>query len=139
MMSRADIIKLTVKATIPPRDSGLKILMQEYKVYKKVVIPRIIEAVKREIKKPYMNVRAQQKYQIPKKLREYLKNLPYHPLPVHNQSYWIEYNGNGSFMLHLKTKHGEAVCSLIVPKKIQRPDEKGKRVGEALPFYLPIC
>ena len=117
--------KITVRAAIPPRDKGLRHLMQEYKVYKKLVIPRVIEAVRREIKKPYMYVYSQQKHMLPKKLWEYLKNLPYHPMPFHNQSVWLE-KSNSTFKIHFKIKHGngEAVCNLIVPKKYRKLVEK---------------
>ena len=34
-------LKLCVRAVIPPRDLGLRRLMREYSVYKRVLIPRV--------------------------------------------------------------------------------------------------
>jgi hypothetical protein len=36
-----ETIKLCIKAVIPPRDEGLRKLMHEYIVYKKVLIPKV--------------------------------------------------------------------------------------------------
>jgi predicted RNA-binding Zn-ribbon protein involved in translation (DUF1610 family) len=108
--------KLTVKAVIPPRDMGLNKLMREYKVYKKVLIPKVQKAVREAIKDKNITVYAQQKWMVDKKLNEYLKNLPFHPMSFHNQSVWLE-NKDGCFWIHFKTKEGEAVCYLHVPAK----------------------
>jgi len=109
-------IKLTVRAVISPRDSGLRKLMQEYKAYKKALIPRVREAVRGVIKDRSLRIYAQQKWMVDKKLSEYLRNLPFHPMPFHNQSVWIE-DRDGRFWIHFKTKEGEAVCYLNVPAK----------------------
>jgi len=124
-MKNNETIKITVRAVISPRDRGLRVLMREYKVYKRLIIPRVVEAVRREIKKPYMNVYSQQKHMLPKKLWEYLKNLPYHPMPFHNQSVWLEKH-NRTFKIHFKTKQGNgtAACNLIVPQKYRNLIEK---------------
>jgi len=118
-----EAIKLTVKAVIPPRDSGLKKLMHEYKVYKMLLIPRVKEAVRSIIKDKYIGVYSQQKWMIDKKLREYLKKLQYHPMPFHNQSVYVE-NIDGKFWIHFKTKQGEAVCYLRVSEKYRGLIEK---------------
>jgi len=111
-----ETIKLTVRAVIPPRDLGLRKLMREYTAYKKVLIPKIKQAVRRVIKDKSIRVYAQQKWMVDKKLSEYLKNLPFHPMPFHNQSVWIE-DKDGKFWIHFKTKEGEAICYLHVPLK----------------------
>ena len=107
--------KLTVKAVIPPRDKGLRKLMREYKAYKKALIPRVKQAVRQVVKDKSIKVYSQQKWMVDKKLNEYLRNLPFHPMPFHNQSVWIE-GKNGKFWIHFKTKEGEA-CYLRVPSK----------------------
>jgi transposase len=111
-----ETIKLCVKAVIPPRDGGLRKLMREYTVYKKVLIPRVKQAVRQVIKDKNITVYAQQKWMVDKKLNEYLENLPFHPMPFHNQSVWIEIK-DGKFWIHFKTRQGEAVCYLHVPAK----------------------
>jgi len=116
-------LKLTVKCVIPPRDIGLQKLMREYSVYKKVLIPRVKQAVRQVIKDKTITVYAQQKWMIDKKLNEYLKNLPLHPMPFHNQSVYIE-KKDGKFWIHFKTKRGEAVCYLHVPAKYHDLIEK---------------
>ena len=121
-----DTVKITVRSAIPPRDEGLKYLMQEYKVYKKVLISKVQRAV-RELLKNDKTIRiySQQKWMVDKKLNEYLKNLPFHPMPFHNQSVWLEKH-NGTFRIHFKTKQGNgtAVCNLIVPQKYRNLIEK---------------
>jgi transposase len=111
-----EAIRLTVKGVIPPRDAGLKKLMREYQKYKKVLIPKVKQAVRQVIKDKNVTVYAQQKWMVDKKLNEYLKNLPFHPMPFHNQSIFIE-NKDGKFWIHFKTKEGETVCYLHVPDK----------------------
>ena len=120
-----DTIKITVKGAISPRDRGIKTLLQEYRVYKKVLIPRVQEAVRQVVKNPYIRVYSQQKWQLVKKLREYIENLPYHPMPFHNQSVWLE-KSNGTFKMYFKTKqgNGETVCNVIVPAKYRSLVEK---------------
>jgi IS605 OrfB family transposase len=53
------------------------------------------------------------------KLSGYVKNLPLHPMPFHNQSVWIEKIEKDKFFIHFKTKQeeNEAVCCLAVPQK----------------------
>lgn len=118
-----ETIKLTVKAVIPSRDSGLRQLMREYVNYKKLLIPKVQKAVRQVVKDKGVQVYAQQKWMVDKKLTEYLKNLPFHPMPFHNQSVWIN-NQNGRFFIHFKTKHGETACCLHVPKKYHTIIEK---------------
>jgi len=126
-----ELIKVTVPAVIPPRDYGLRVLMKEYKAYKKALISRVKRAVIDVIKDKSIRVYAQQKYMVERKLTTYLKNLPYHPMPIHNQSYWIE-KENGSYRVHIKTKHGEASCLLIVPKKYRFLIERA--IGKSCPY-----
>jgi transposase len=118
-----ETIKLCVRGVISPRDLGLKKLMREYSVYKKVLIPRVKQAVRQVIRDKSISVYSQQKWVVDKKLNEYLKNLPFHPMPFHNQSVWIE-NKDGKFRIHFKTKQGEAVCYLHVPAKYRSLIEK---------------
>ena len=115
-LEREQAIKITVKGVISPRDEGIRTLLQEYKVYKKVLISRISESIKTVIKDKNIRVYSLQKYLLQKKIIEYLKNLPYHPMPYGNQSYWIE-ERDGKFLIHIKTKNGESVCYLQVPNK----------------------
>jgi len=68
---------------------------------------------------------------VDQKLTRYLKNLPLHPMPFHNQSVWIE-NKNGKFWIHFKTKQGETVCYLQVPAKYRSLIEKAS--GEKNPI-----
>jgi predicted RNA-binding Zn-ribbon protein involved in translation (DUF1610 family) len=116
-------LKLCVKGVIPPRDIGLRKLMREYTIYKRVLIPRVKQAVRQVVKDKTISVYAQQKWMVDKKLNEYLKNLPFHPMPFHNQSVFIE-NKSGKFWIHFKTKQGEAVCYLHVPAKYHSLIEK---------------
>ena len=98
-----EAVKLTVNAVIPPRDKGLQRLMREYQNYKKVLIPKVQRAVRDVVKDRSIKVYAQQKWMIDQKLTRYLKNLPLHPMPFHNQSVWIE-SKDGKFWIHFKTK-----------------------------------
>lgn len=125
-----ETIKLCVKGVISPRDIGLEKLMHEYTVYKRVLIPRTKHAVREVIKDRSIVVYAQQKWELDKKINEYLKNLSFHPMPFHNQSVYIE-NGNGKFWIHFKTKEGEAVCHLHVPAKYKPLIEKSCGSGYA--------
>jgi len=122
-VERGETVKLTVRAVIPPRDKGLQKLMREYKAYKKALIPRVRNAVREVIKDKSIRVYSQQKWIVDKKLTEYLKNLPFHPMAFHNQSVWIE-NKDGKFWIHFKTKQGETVCFLHVPAKYRSLIEK---------------
>jgi len=124
MGKKDDTIKITVKGVIDPRDDGLKILLKEYSEYKKVFIPKVSEAVKQVVKDRNIKVYSDQKWALNKKIIEYLKRLPFHPMPFHNDSVWIEKKDN-RFYIHFKTKQdGEAVCLLRVPKKYQGLIEK---------------
>jgi len=125
-----ETVKLCVKAVIPPRDIGLRRLMREYNVYKRVLIPRVKQTVRQVIKDKSITVYAQQKWMVDKKLNEYLKNLPFHPMPFHNQSVQLE-NKDGRFWIHFKTKEGETVCYLHVPAKYR--DVIQKACGEDNP------
>ena len=123
-------IKLCVKAVVPPRDVGLRKLMREYNVYKRVLIPRVKQVVRQVVKDRSITVYAQQKWMVDKKLNEYLKNLPFHPMLFHNQSVYIE-NKDGKFWIHFKTKEGEAVCYLHVPAKYKSLIERACGNGYA--------
>ena len=111
-----ETVKLCVKGVISPRDAGLRKLMREYVNYKKILIPKVQQAVRQVIKDRGISVYAQQKWMVDKKLSEYLKNLPLHPMPFHNQSVFIEHK-DGRFRIHFKTKKEEAICRLSVPAK----------------------
>lgn len=126
-------LKLCVKAVISPRDIGLRILQKEYASYKKVLIPRVQRAVRQVVKDKSIKVYAQQKWMLDKKITEYVKNLPFHPMTFHNQSVWLERTKKGQFCIHLKTKQEEqeAVCSLRVPSKYR--DQIEKACGKANP------
>lgn len=116
--SLEETIKLCVKATISSKDKGIRVLQKEYVNYKHVLIPKVQKAVRQVVKDRQISVYAQQKWMLDRKLTEYIKNLPYHPMTFHNQSVWVE-DGKKGFYIHLKTKQdeGEAVCSLNVPSK----------------------
>jgi len=118
MAEGTEEVKLTVKAVILARDAGVKVLREEYNTYRKVLLSRVKEAVRTVVKDPELRVYAQQKWMVDKKLTEYLKNLPMHPMPFHRQSVWIERKDQG-FYIHFKVKRegGEAVCYLLVPEK----------------------
>lgn len=111
-------IKLCVTGTIPPRDRGIRVLQKEYFNYKKTLIPKVQGAVRQVIKDRNIKVYAQQKWILDKKLREYIKNLPFHPMTFHNQSVWLE-EKKGHFYIHIKTKQeeGEIFCYVGIPSK----------------------
>jgi len=117
-MEEKETLKITVKAVIPPRDGGLRVLMREYRNYKKVLILKVRDAVRQVIKDKAVRVYAQQKWMVDQKITRYLKNLPLHPMPFHNQSVRIE-EVKGHFFIHFKTKQneGEVKCYLKVPSK----------------------
>jgi transposase len=117
------VLKRCVRAVVSPRDEGVKMLMREYAIYKEILIPRVSQAVRKVVKDRSITVYAQQKWMVEKKLKEYLANLPFHPMPFHRQSVWIE-NRGGVFYVHFKTKTGEAVCYLHVPLKYRSLIEK---------------
>lgn len=122
-----DQIVICVRTAISPKDKGIRPIQKEFREYKKALIPKVQEAVRPVIKDKEIKVMAQQKWMADQQLTRYIKNLPLHPMPIHNQSVWIERveNGDGdrgskppSYYLHLKTKEdGETVCLLTVPKK----------------------
>ena len=121
-----ETIKFCVKAVISPKDKALQILQKELKNYKKMLIPKVQKAVRKVAKDRSINVYAQQKWMLDKKLTEYLKNLPFHPMTFHNQSVWLERTEKGYFLIHFKTKQEEkeAVCHLQVPSKYHSQIEK---------------
>jgi predicted RNA-binding Zn-ribbon protein involved in translation (DUF1610 family) len=129
-MGTLEEIRLCVRAVIPPRDTGLRKLKHEYTVYKRVLIPKVKQAVRQVIRDKNIKVYAQQKWMVDKKLNGYLKNLPFHPMPFHNQSVFIE-NREGRFWIHFKTKQGEAVCYLHAPAKYVPLIEKACGEGYA--------
>jgi len=108
---------MTVRCAIDARDRGLRKLLGEFRAYKREFIPHVQEAVREVIKDRSIGVYSQQKWMIDQKLTRYVSNLPLHPMPFHNQSVWVEVTERGYFRLHLKTREGEAVCYLIVPRK----------------------
>lgn len=113
-------IKITVKCAISPKDPGIRALQREFREYKKTLAPKIQEAVRPIIKDKSIRIMSQQKWMVDQQLNRYIKNLPLHPMPFHNQSVWIErVEGDKapSYYLHFKTKEGEAVCLMQVPKK----------------------
>lgn len=112
-------IKVTVKGVISPLDRGAKQLLAEYKRYKKVLLPRVRAAVLEVVKDRTINVRANQKYMVPLKISRYLKNLPLHPMPFTNQSYWIE-KSNDKYFLHIATGEGWTICELKIPEKYKK-------------------
>jgi len=122
-----DIYRIVVKCHLSIYDKGVIRLLREYVRFKKVLIPQVSQAVRQVIKKKELHIYAQQKWMIDKKLREYLKNLPYHPMPFHNQSVWIE-ERDGKFYIHFKTAEGEAVCRLYVPHNSRRDPYKYVRL-----------
>jgi predicted RNA-binding Zn-ribbon protein involved in translation (DUF1610 family) len=131
-----ETIKATVKAVISPKDPGARKLMREYDAYKKALISRVQQTVRPIIKDRSIRVYAQQKWMVVKKLSEYLKNLPLHPMPFVNQSYWI-LKENGQFWIHIRTGEGETVCMLQVPDKYRDAIEKA--CGRSCPYKTPEC
>jgi len=121
-----ETIKFCVKSVISPKDKALQILQKEFKNYKKVLIPRVQKAVRAVVKDRNVKVYSQQKWMLDKKITEYVKNLPFHPIAFHNQSVWLERTEKGYFYIHFKTKQEEkeAVCYLRVPTKYHNQIEK---------------
>lgn len=125
--NNTDLIKVTATCGIDPRDKGIKILMKEYVIFKKNFITKVKGAIRPIVKDRNVRVYSSQKFLLEKKLHEFVKNLPYHPMPTGNQAYWLEKSyyetKNGKkypcINLHIKTKDGEAVSKLIVPKKYE--------------------
>jgi len=117
-LKKKKTVKLTVKTVISPRDAGIRTLQQEYVNYKKSLIPKVQQALRQVIKDRNIKVYTQQKWMLDQKIARYIKNLPLHPMPFHNQSVWIE-DREGYFFIHLKTKQeeGEATCYLKVPSR----------------------
>lgn len=120
VMSDRERLIMTVKCSIRARDKGMHNLTEEYNNFKKVLIPKVQKVVRQVVKEPEVKVYSQQKWMLDKKLTEYIKNLPLHPMPFHNQSAWLEKTEKG-FRIHFKNKQlpkGEdIVCDLVVPKK----------------------
>jgi len=117
----SDKLITTVSCCIQARDKDMRYLTREYLNFKKVLIPKVQKTVRELIKDPEIKVYAQQKWMLDKNLTSYIKNLPLHPMPFHNQSVWIERTDKGYFMIHFKNKQlprGEdIVCNLVVPRK----------------------
>jgi predicted RNA-binding Zn-ribbon protein involved in translation (DUF1610 family) len=127
----SETARLCVKAVISPYDLGLDKLLHEYKLYKKMLIPKVQQAVKQIVKDKSIPVYSDQKWLVVKKISEYLRELPLHPMLFGNKSYWIEKRG-GEFWIHMKTKDGEAICLLNVPEKYR--DVVEKACGETCPY-----
>jgi transposase len=121
-----ETIKFCVKGVISPKDKALQVLQKEFKNYKKVLIPRVQKAVRKVAKDRSIKVYAQQKWMLDKKLTEYVKNLPFHPMAFHNQSVRLEKTEKEQFYIHFKTRQEEkeAVCHLQVPMKYRNQIEK---------------
>lgn len=116
-----DNLIMSIPCCIRARDKGIRYLTKEYNNFKKVLTPRVQKAVRQVVKDPTIKVYSQQKWMLDKKLSGYVKNLPLHPMPFHNQSVWLEKDEKGYFKIHFKNKQlpkGEdIVCNLVVPQK----------------------
>jgi len=114
-------VTVTVKACIKARDKGIRYLAEEYRTFKKCLTRKVQKAVRKVVKDREIKVYAQQKWMLDEKLTRYIKNLPLHPMPFHNQSVWIENTEKAFFRIHFKNKQlpkGEDItCNLIAPKK----------------------
>jgi len=123
-LENKETVKLTVKAVISPRDAGVRTLQREYVNYKKALIPKIQQAVRQVIKDRNIKLYAQQKWMVDQSITRYIKNLPFHPMPFHNQSVWLQVTDKDNFLIHFKNKQlpkGEPItCKLIVPKKYHK-------------------
>jgi len=133
-MASSHIIILTIRCCIQARDKGVRGLTKEYNNFKKVLTPKVQKAVRQVVKAPEIKVYAQQKWILDKKLTEYIKNLPLHPMPFHNQSVWIEKTEKDSFRIHFRNKQlpkgKDIVCNLVVPKKYRSLLTKASGKGE---------
>lgn len=112
---------ISIRCCIRARDEGIRYLAKEYDNFKKDLIPKIQEVVRQVVKDNEIKVYGQQKWILDKKLNEYVKNLPLHSMPFHNQSVWIEQTKQGYFRIHFKNKQlskgQDIICNLVVPKK----------------------
>lgn len=130
--SNSEDIKITVKCSISPKDPGIRALQKEFREYKKTLVPKVQEAVRPVIKDKTIRIMAQQKWMVDQQLTRYIKDLPLHPMPFHNQSVWIEkVEGERapSYYLHIKTKDGETTCLMQVPKKHRDAIDKASGGG----------
>jgi len=116
-----DNLVICVRCCIRARDKGMYYLAREHAHFKKDLIPEVQKAVRQVVKDRDVRVYSQQKWMVDKRLREYIKNLPLHPMPYHRQSVWLEQTEKGYFKIHFKNKQllkGEdIVCNLVVPRK----------------------
>lgn len=121
MTNEKDTIMMHIPCCIRARDKGINQLRKEYKNFKGKLLPEIRRSLRPVIKNPKIKVYAQQKWAVDQKIFQYVKNLPLHPMPFHNQSVWIEQTEQGYFRIHFKNKQlptGEdIVCNLVVPKR----------------------
>jgi transposase len=99
-------------------------LMQEYNEFKKELTKKVAEKVRKIIKRKDIRIFAQQKWQVSQKIERYLKRLPYHPMPFHRQSCWLEKKvvqtrkkEEEIYILHIKTKEGDSLNEIFVPRK----------------------
>ncbi|NHV05812.1 MAG: transposase, partial [Thaumarchaeota archaeon] len=99
-------------------------LLKEYNEFKKVLTKEAAEKVRKIIKRKDIRIFAQQKWQVSQKIERYLKRLPYHPMPFHRQSCWLEKKAVKTrkkeeeiYILHIKTKEGDTSNEIFVPYK----------------------
>lgn len=121
IMSDREKLILTVKCSIDAREKGIYFLRKEYNKYKRELLLKIRNVIRPIIRNGNVAVFSQQKWKVEKKLGEYLRNLPLHPMPFHNQSVWIEKTEREYFRIHFKNKQlqrgQDIICNLVVPKK----------------------
>jgi IS605 OrfB family transposase len=132
-----DRIIMTIRCSVDARDSGMRLLKREYDEYKKTLLPKVQEAVRKVIKDKEIEVHSREKWGVDQPLTRYVNNLPLHPMPFHKQSVWIE-DRKGGFFIHFDTKEGKgkAVCYLTVPQKYREQvlsacGEKNPVLGQA--------
>lgn len=99
-------------------------LVKEYNEFKKVLTKEAAEKVRKLIKRRDIRIFAQQKWQVAQKIERYLRRLPYHPMPFHRQSCWLEKKvvktkkrEEEIYILHIKTKEGDTSNEIFVPYK----------------------
>lgn len=108
-MENQKVIKKTVRASISPKDKGIRPIEKEFREFKQTLIPKIQEALEPVVKDKEVNMMAQQQWAPLQMLKDYIyKRLPLHPMPIHRQSVKIEKKENGdkppNYYLHIKNK-----------------------------------
>lgn len=126
-----DRIKKTIRCGISPHDPGLRPLVKELAELKNLRIAGSKLITRKLITDNKFNAHSQQKWMLDTQLKKFLKNLPFHPYPFHNQAIYLEsrtimkYSKKEkkdveytNFFLHLKTMQGEeSVYALHYDKK----------------------